>query len=82
MMWQRVVPLIILLILALLVLVLVMHQRRKRQDIEREERLAAQKRWTGDCQFDNPETGAKCQRQEFHLENHYRDVGGKLVTWP
>lgn len=27
------------------------------------------------------DTGAKCQREEFHLENHYRDVGGRLVHW-
>lgn len=81
-MWRNIVPLLILLILALLVFVLVMNQRRKSQDNERKDRLAAEKRWDGNCQFDNPDTGAKCEREEFHLENHYHDVGGRLVHWP
>ena len=84
MMWTRVViPLLILLILALIVLVLVMNQRRKSQDLDRKERLAAEKRWTGSCTFDNPATGAKCNREDFHLENHYHVLrDGTLVTWP
>ena len=81
--WTRVViPILILLIMAILVLILVMHQRRKSQDIDRKERLAAEKRWDGNCRFDNPDSGAKCERQEFHLENHYHDVNGRLVHWP
>lgn len=82
MMWQRIVPFLIILLVALLILALVMYQLRKSRDIERKERLQARKNWDGNCQFDNPETGAKCQREEFHLENHYRDVKGKLVHWP
>lgn len=82
MMWQRVLPLVILLIVALLILALVMFQLRKSRDNERTDRLAAEKRWRGNCQFDNPDTGAKCEREEFHLENHYHDVGGRLVHWP
>lgn len=83
MIWPRVIPILILLIVALLVLVLVLHQRRKSQDTDRRERLAAEKRWTGNCEFDNPKTGAKCERQEFHLENHYRTLDdGTLATWP
>ena len=81
-MWPRVVPLFILLIIALIVLVLVLHQRRKTKDLDREERLKARNEWDGVCEFDNPKTGAKCQRTEFHLENHYHDVNGVLVTWP
>lgn len=84
MMWTRVaIPLVIVLIMALVVLVLVMNQRRKSQDLDRKERLAAEKRWRGNCAFDNPKTGAKCERQEFHLENHYHVLDdGSLVTWP
>ena len=82
MMWQRVVPLFILLIIALIVLVLVMHQRRKTLDNERKDRFHAEAIWDGECQFDNPKTGAKCERREFHLENHYHDVNGVLQTWP
>lgn len=75
------VPLIMLALLALLVLALVLWQRRRASYIERQERLAAQKRWPGICEFDNPESGAKCQREEFHLEHHYHDVNGRLVWW-
>lgn len=82
MMWPRVVPFLILGILALIVLVLVLHQRRKSLDNEHKDRLLAEERWTGDCEFDNPQTGAKCERKEFHLENHYHDVNGVLATWP
>ena len=83
MMWPRVVPIVMLLIIALIVLVLVLHQRRKSQDTEHRERLAAEKRWTGDCEFDNPKTGAKCERKEFHLENHYHVLDDdSLTTWP
>ena len=82
MIWPRVIPLVILLIIALIVLVLVLHQRRKTQDLDRQERLRARDNWDGVCEFDNPDTGAKCQRTEFHLENHYHDVNGKLVHWP
>ncbi len=80
--WQRIIPFLIILLVALLVLALVMHARRKSRDIERKERLSARERWDGNCQFDNPDTGAKCEREEFHLENHYHDVGGRLVHWP
>jgi hypothetical protein len=82
MMWSKVIPVIMVLLVALVILVLVLHQRRKSQDLVRQERVLAEKDWDGVCQFDNPETGAKCQRLEFHLENHYRSVNGKLVTWP
>ena len=82
MMWPKIVPFLIILLVALIVLALVMYQRRKSRDIERKERLLARERWTGTCQFDNPDTGAKCEREEFHLENHYHDVGGRLVYWP
>lgn len=81
MVWPKVVPLLIILLVALIVLALVMYHRRKSLDIERKERLIARENWDGNCQFDNPDTGAKCQREEFHLENHYRDVGGRLVHW-
>lgn len=75
------VPLIIVAILALLLLAFVFWQRRHGYDLARKERLAAEKRWDGNCQFDNPDTGAKCQREEFHLEHHYRDVNGRLEWW-
>lgn len=82
-MWARVIPLLILLVLALIVLALVLWVRRATWYIERKERLVAEKRWTGDCQFDNPNTGAKCERQDFHLENHYHVLpSGQLVMWP
>ena len=81
--WPRVIPLVILIIVALLVLILVLNQRRKSRNIDRQERLAAEKRWRGDCQFDNPKTGAKCERQDFHLENHYHVLpDGSLASWP
>lgn len=75
------VPLIIVALLALVALVLIYWRHRRDEDIQREERLNAENRWNGTCQFDNPETGAKCQREEFHLENHYREINGRLVTW-
>lgn len=81
MMWQRVVPLVILLILALLVLTLVLWKRRQDRDNKSRDRSVAEAEWDGNCQFDNPETGAVCERKEFHLENHYHDVGGRLVHW-
>lgn len=83
MMWARVIPLIILLILAIIIVVLVLLVYRSSENIKRRERLAAEKRWTGDCQFDNPKTGAKCERQDFHLENHYHVLpSGQLDMWP
>lgn len=82
MMWQRVVPFLIILLLALIVLVLVLWRRKQNKYEASKERRLAEASWTGDCEFDNPETGATCQRKEFHLENHYHDVGGKLVHWP
>lgn len=83
-MWVRVVvPLALVLILAVLVLVLVLYQRRKSQDIDRQERQLAERRWRGNCAFDNPKTGARCNREEFHLENHYHVLpDGSLTTWP
>jgi len=75
------VPLIIVALLALLLLALVLWQRRKTHTVERQERMAARQRWDGNCLFDNPETGAKCEREEFHLEHHYHDVNGNLVWW-
>ncbi len=57
--------LVIVLILALIVLVLVMNQRRKSQDLDRKERLAAEKRWRGNCAFDNPKTGALSPGHEY-----------------
>lgn len=75
------VPLIIVALLALIALVLIYWRHRRDEDIRREEKLAAEKRWTGSCEFDNPDTGAKCQREEFHWENHYREINGRLVHW-
>lgn len=81
-MFMRVaVPLIIVGILALLVLALFLWRLQRDKDTRREERLAAEKRWPGYCEFENPKTGAKCTREEFHLENHYREVNGQLVYW-
>lgn len=81
--WMRVgIPLAILLIVALIILALVLYQRHRSAETSRRERLLAEKRWDGVCRFDNPETGAKCTREEFHLENHYREVNGVLVIWP
>ena len=82
-MFMRVaVPLIILGIISLLVLAVIFwtHNQEKRQ-VEK-DLLHAQNLWDGKCEFDNPETGAVCERTEFHLENHYHDVGGRLVHWP
>lgn len=77
------IPLILVGLLALLLLAIVLWQLKRSREIDRQERLAAEKRWTGDCLFDNPETGAKCEREEFHLENHYHVLGnGSLVHWP
>lgn len=81
MVYRFVIPLAVVAILSLLVLVLIYWRHRKDEDLRREERILAEERWDGICRFDNPETGAKCQRQEFHLENHYREVNGKLVQW-
>lgn len=81
MMWQRVIPLFILLIIALLVVVLVLWKRRDAKEDVAKARNIAEAEWDGQCQFDNPETGAVCERKEFHLENHYHDVNGKLVYW-
>jgi hypothetical protein len=75
------VPLLILVVLALLLLAVVLWQRRRENTVRREERLAARNRWDGNCQFDNPTSGAKCEREEFHLEHHYHDVNGELVWW-
>lgn len=82
MIWQRVIPLFIVLILALLVLVLVLWGRRQSRENRAKDRNTAEANWNNVCEFDNPETGAKCERSEFHLENHYHDVGGRLVHWP
>lgn len=84
MMWARVVvPLLIVLIMAIIVLALVLHQRQKSMDLDRKERLASEKRWLGDCSFSNPNTGAKCNREDFHLENHYHVLeDGSLTGWP
>lgn len=81
-MWYRVIPIIIIGLIALLVLAMVLYQIRRGKDLERKERLRARERWAGTCYFDNPNTGAKCEREEFHLENHYHDVNGTLVYWP
>lgn len=75
------VPLIVVALVALLVLSLVLYQRKRERLLREEARLLAEERWDGHCEFDNPDTGAKCQRVEFHLENHYREVYGKLITW-
>lgn len=80
--WQRLIPLLVLLIFAVLVLVLVLWSRRRTAENQLKDRNAAEANWNNVCEFDNPETGAKCQRSEFHLENHYHDVGGRLVQWP
>lgn len=83
-MWVRVgVPLLIVLIMVIIVMVLVLLQRRKSYDLDREERILAEKRWRGNCAFDNKETGAKCNREDFHLENHFHVLpDGRLATWP
>jgi hypothetical protein len=80
--FTRMIPFLILGIVALLLLGLVFWQLRRSRDVEIQQRLAAEKRWPGYCQFDNPNTGAKCTREEFHLENHYHDLGdGRLSRW-
>jgi len=81
MLYRILIPILILGVIALIALLIVRANRRREEIIEEEHRLQAEKEWTGKCEFDNPETGAKCQREEFHLENHYRDVRGHLVTW-
>ena len=82
-MFMRVViPLIIVGILALLLLAAIFWTRRKERYEAFRYRQQAEEYWDGVCQFDNPDTGAKCQREEFHLENHYREVNGKMVLWP
>lgn len=75
------VPLLLVGILALIFLGLMIWYRRRQAEIEKEERLLAEQRWTGTCQFDNPNTGAKCTREEFHIDTHYRDVNGSLTFW-
>jgi hypothetical protein len=75
------VPLLILVVLALMFLLLMARWRQRQNDLEHERRLAAEKRWDGNCQFENPETGAKCKREEFHWENHYREIDGRMVFW-
>jgi hypothetical protein len=79
------VPLIIVLILALMLLALILWTRKRSRHLKDEARLHAEADWDGVCQFDNPETGAKCQREEFHLENHYREIqtptGPYLSQW-
>ncbi len=81
-MWQRAVPLVILLIIALMILVLVLWRRRQDREDENRDRRSAEAAWDNECKFDNPKTGATCERREFHLENHYHDVNGRLETWP
>jgi hypothetical protein len=81
-MWTRVVPLLIVLVISLLVLTLVLWGRRKERSDKERVRQKAQEEWDYECKFDNPETGAKCTRREFHLENHYHEVNGRFVTWP
>lgn len=79
--YRIVVPLVIVSVLAVIALVFLYRQHIRDENLRRQERLVAQEKWTGVCQFDNPATGAKCLREEFHLENHYREVNGKLVFW-
>lgn len=81
MFYRIVIPIIVLAIVALLALLIVMINRKREQVIEEEHLIQKEKDWNGTCEFDNPETGAKCQRAEFHLENHYREINGHLVTW-
>lgn len=81
-MFMRVgVPLLMLLVLALILLAVIAFYARRRRDAKVDARKQAYVEWTGKCQFDNPKTGAKCEREEFHLENHYHDVNGVLQTW-
>lgn len=79
--YRIMIPVLIVIAIAILALVIIYYVKRHSESVATEERLAAEKRWTGTCEFDNPNTGAKCQREEFHLENHYREVNGKLSTW-
>lgn len=73
--------LVVLVIVALLFFGIAMLYKHYAKENDRRARIAAEEAWTGECEFDNLITGARCQRQEFHLENHYRDIDGKLVTW-
>lgn len=79
--YQVGVPLIVVALLALIFLGLALWWRKRQAQIDQEEALEKERDWDGVCQFTNPKTGAKCQREEFHLENHYRSVDGKLVFW-
>lgn len=75
------VPLIIIAAIALIFLLMVIWNRNRQRENERRERILAEEQWNGVCRFDNPLSGAKCSREEFHMETHYREVGGKLVFW-
>lgn len=75
-------PLIVVGLLALILLVFALMYKKEQREKAQRARKTAYVNWDGVCKFDNPETGAVCQRTEFHLENHYHDVNGKLVTWP
>lgn len=79
--YQVGVPLIVIALLGLILLGFALWWRRREAQIEREELLEKKRNWEGVCHFDDPNTGTKCQREEFHLENHYHYVNGKLVTW-
>ena len=81
-MLRIIVPLAIIVVVALLIGALVIVAGRYEQIQERREKDFARANWRGFCEFYNPQTGASCQREEFHLENHYHELsGGRLSQW-
>lgn len=48
---------------------------------KRRELRVARKNWTGVCPKSNPDTGDRCEREEFHVNHHCRDIDGQMVWW-
>lgn len=76
-----ILPVVIIGVIALILVIVIFMQKRWERNIQEEAELYKQAEWTGDCPVSNPETGASCQRQEFHEEHHYRVHNGKMHTW-
>lgn len=76
-----VLPLVLIGVIALIVVVVVFVQRRWERTVREEADVQRQMEWTGDCPVSNPDTGAECQRQEIHADNHYRVAGGRMHKW-
>lgn len=81
-MWRQLLPVLVVAALALILLAWAFIYSRRKVDKKNEDRVKAEFEWDEECKFDNPRTGAVCERKEFHLENHYHELpDGELVTW-